>query len=120
MGHRDWNFAIMVILAGVLCIVKCIYDRKGAVRLQGTVTGFVQNEYGIYFPVITFTYQGQELSMRAANGNKKPKGQEGDSAEVLYRPKNQKYVHLAGNNHDIVVAAALLVLGFLYLVLKMM
>lgn len=120
MRNKNLDFAVMVILAGVFCLVKSIYDRTGAVRLQGTINTFTQNNYGIYFPVVTFTYQGQELSMRTANGGKKPKGQVGDTAEILFRQKNQKYVHLAGSIYDIIFSVTLFVLGLVLLGLEIL
>lgn len=120
MRHNNWSFIVMVILAGGFCLVKGIFDRMGAVRLQGTISSFMQNNYGVYFPIVTFTYQGQEFSMRTANGSKKPKGQVGDTVEVLYSQKNQKYVHLTGSNYDFVFSITLLVAGLVILVYEIM
>ena len=108
---RDLLFGIVCIVAGILCLIKVIYERKTAIHLQGVISGYSQDGKGNYFPLVKFKYQGQDLSIPGANGSSKPKYQEGTSVEVLYRPSNQKYVMIAGSNSDIVYSVIFLVCG---------
>lgn len=110
MSNDNVLFGFMAFVAGIICLIKVMYERKTSLRIDGVISSFAQNS-GNYFPVVTFTYEGNEYTMRAANGGSKPKGNVGDAVEVLYRPKNQKYVNLTGSNGDIMVAVVLIVLG---------
>lgn len=116
MSNDRTMFGFLAFVAGILCLIKVVYERKTSIRIDGVISSFAQNS-GNYFPVVTFNYEGEELTMRAANGGSKPKGNVGDSVVVLYRPKNQKYVNLVGSNGDITVAVVLIVLGALLLIL---
>lgn len=114
---RNTLFGIVAFIAGVLCMIKAVAERKTAIRLAGKITGFMQRD-GNYFPVIGFSYEGNEYSIPAANGAKQPKGNVGDEVEVLYRPKNQKYVNLVGSNTDIILSVVFLVGGAALIVLQ--
>ncbi len=117
---RDLLFGIVCFVAGVLCIIKVIYERKTAIRLPGTITGNSQDGRGNYFPIVAFQYEGQEYSIPGGNGSSKPKYSEGDKVEVLYRPSNQKYVNLVGSNLDIVYSIVFLVAGIALIICNVM
>ena len=113
MGKLDMDllFGIACFVAGILCMIKVIYERKTAIRLQGEISGYSQDGQGNYFPLVGFHYQGQDLTIPGANGSSKPKYEVGTEVEVLYRPSNQKYVNIAGSNRDIVYSIVFLVCG---------
>ncbi len=106
--ERDMFFGIGALIAGVLCIIKVIIDRRGE-HLSGVISDFVLQN-GVKFPVVTFTYNGQELQMRAANADNK-KVTKGQNVEIIYRPGKGKYVNIIGSVRDIVVAVGLTICG---------
>lgn len=110
MNNDRLLFGVLSLLAGIVYYVKAQYERKKSVRIDGIISSFEQNG-GNYFPVVTFCYEDDEYTMRAANGGSRMNGEVGDAVEVFYRPSNQKYVHLVGSNGDITVAIVLIVLG---------
>ncbi len=113
MGKLDMDllFGIVCGIAGIVWLIKGSYDRKTAIRLPGEIKDYSQDGQGNYFPLIGFHYQGQDLTLSAANGSSKPKYEVGTAVEVLYRPSNQKYVNIVGSNRDLVYSVVFLVCG---------
>lgn len=116
LANESSVIGILTLIAGIVYFSKAIYERKSAIKIDGVISSFAEKA-GDYFPMVTFQYEGNEYTMRGVNGGSKRKGNVGDKVEVYYRPKNQKYVNLAGSNGDIVVAVVLLVLGAVLCVL---
>lgn len=113
MGKLDMDllFGIACGIVGIVWLIKGSYDRKTAIRLPGEIKDYSRDGQGNYFPLIGFHYQGQDLTLSAANGSRKPKYEVGTAVEVLYRPSNQKYVNIAGSNRDLVYSVIFLVCG---------
>lgn len=100
----------VALVAGLLCLIKVIYERKNSVKVPGKIVNFVV-ENGNYFPVIAFVYNGEQKAIKGANGSASQKGNVGDDCEVLYRPGNEKYVNLTGSNIDIIISVGLVICG---------
>ena len=113
-------FAVVVLVAGILCLIKGYIDRK-VEKLSGVVSGFVNME-GHDYAVIRFQYNGQELEERAANAEsrKKAKHREGDRIDIIYRPGKAKYVNIVGDNSDVYISVVLTVCGLLMVILRLL
>ena len=111
--RENWNLIFGIVLAAVAIgmIVKSAYDRKKGIRCKGVIVGFSKGERDYLFPVVQFTYEGEEYCISTMNGSKKPKKGVGSEMEILYLPKNQKYVIEVGNYNDIWVSLACAVAG---------
>ena len=114
---RNMLFGIGALVAGVLCIIKVIIDRRGE-HLSGVISDF-ESQNGVDFPVVTFTYNGQELQMRAANGDNK-KVTKGQNVQIIYRPGKGKYVNIVGDVRDIVVAVGLTICGIVIIICQLL
>ena len=114
--EKDMLFGIVVAVAGVLCMIKTMLDRKGE-RLQGVISDFVMRN-GYPFPVVKFTYQGSEKEMRAANADSKKKRSVGDRVDIVYKPSNSEYVNILGDNLDIAISVGLIVAGIALIILQ--
>lgn len=119
LKDRNFLFGLVALVAGVVCLIKVIYERKTSIRLPGKVSGNSVDGNGNYYPVVTFTYNGQEYNISGANGSSKPKYTEGQSVEVLYRPSNQKYVNIVGSNLDIIIGVILTICGLIMTIIKL-
>lgn len=116
--NKELLFAIAVLVAGILCLIKVYLDRKGE-KLSGVVSGFVNSD-GYDFAVIRFQYNGQELEARAANAEgRKGKHAEGDRVDIVYRPGKAKYVNTVGDNYDIYIAVAITICGLALVILRL-
>ena len=113
---NNWELlgGVVFIIMGTVLLIKCLIDRKISVRIPGEIVDFVYSQEGVYFPMISFTYEGEELCMKCGNGDKKKKAQVGDSVIVLYNPRNHKYVNVAGNYTDIITCIMVILLGILF------
>ncbi len=120
LKDKDFLFGLVAFIVGVICLIKVIYERKTSVRLPGVVASNTRDGNGNYYPVVTFTYNGQEYNIEGANGSNKPKYTEGQQVEVFYRPSNQKYVNIVGSNLDIIVGAGLTICGLIITIINIM
>ncbi len=103
--------SIGMILVGIYVIIKGIYDRVTAIRLEGEIVDVVHDPQGAYFPLIQFTYEGQEYNMQGDAGQNTPKFQIGKQVKIYYRPKNQEYVLMAGKFTDILIGFVVIVIA---------
>lgn len=119
--NKNLLFGIAILICAILGLIKGIFDRATAVHVTGKVIDYLyDNRNDVYFKILQFQYNGQEMKMKAANGSAKQKGAIGEELQLLYNPKNQKYVNIAGDNKDIIIFSVLIVCGALmiYLGLK--
>ncbi|MBR1693647.1 MAG: hypothetical protein IJ711_12880 [Lachnospiraceae bacterium] len=115
---RDLLFAIAAAVCGVIGLIKTILDRQGE-KIEGIISGFVTQK-GNPFPLVRFTYQGKELELSAANADPKRKKTEGERVEIIYKPGNEKYVHIVGEHRDIVICVVLVVAGTVLAICSML
>lgn len=106
----DFICGVLFIIMGIVYLVKTLITRKNAIRLSGEIIDFIWEKNACY-PLIRFTYKGEEIKMQGGNGSSKPKGNVGEQVTVLYNPKELRYVNIVGNNNDIWVLAILVVFG---------
>lgn len=104
---------VIIILVGIIFFIKTLIDRKTSVKLAGEIVDAKIDANGVYFPLIKFVYEGEELCMQGASGDRNPKWNVGDKLNVLYTPKNTKWVNVEGNYGDVIGALAAVVLGLL-------
>ncbi len=115
MEKWDLIFGVLLAVISLGLIVKATYERKTGFRCKGTIVGFSKGEKGALFPVVQFTYGGETYSMSTMNGSKKPKKGVGTETEVIYCPKNQKYVIEVGNYSDVWICLACAGMGIVLL-----
>lgn len=66
-----------------------------------------------------FQYNGQDMKLRAANGGNKKLNQN-DPVEIIYRLGKAKYVNIAGDNKDVVIAVGITVCGIGLIICKIL
>ena len=116
MENWDLIFGVLLVVVSIGLTVKAAYERKTGVRCKGVIAGFSKGDRGYLFPVVKFTYEGEEYCMSTLNGSKKPKKEIGEETEVIYRPKNQKYVIEIGNYSDVWVCLGCAGVGLVLLI----
>ena len=106
------GFYGLIVFCGFYLIIKCIISRKKGVHLEGRLVGF-QPERDTQYPLFTFTYEGEELTLPGgvpADPNKF-KYQEGDTVKIIFNPSNRKFVDIEGSATEYIYGAAAIVLG---------
>lgn len=113
---EHWELILGIVLAIVSLglIIKSLYDRKTGFRCKGVIVGFSKGERDVQFPIFLFTYEGEEYRISSLNGSKKPKKGIGAETEIIYKPKNQKYVIEVGDYKDIWICLACLAVGVVF------
>lgn len=114
----NWNLLFGVILAviSIGLMVKCFYERKTGFRCKGMIVDFSKEENGVLFPVVKFIYGGEEYCISTLNGSKKPKKGIGAETEIIYVPKNQKYVIEVGDYKDVWICLGCMAIGIMFTV----
>lgn len=102
----------LIAFCGFYLIIKCLISRRRGVHLEGKLVGY-QDERGSQYPVFTFTYEGEELTLPGGvpADPKKFKYEEGESVKIIFDPKNRKFVDLEGSATEYIYGIAAIVLG---------
>ena len=106
------GFYGIIVFAGFYLIIKCIISRVRGIHLDARLVGF-QPERDTQYPLFTFTYEGEELTLPGgvpANPNKF-KYEEGDTVKIIFDPSNRKFVDIEGSATEYIYGAAAIVLG---------
>ncbi len=106
---------IVFICLGIYLIISHISIKNKAVVVEGRVTGYASIEGGEY-PVIHFTYNGEELDMPAAVSQKKPKYPEGEMLSVYY-VQGHKWLNIVGDKNNLIQGAGMIAAGIAIIVL---
>ena len=109
---------VLAIFYGIICfagfylIIKCFISRKRGIHLDGRLVGF-QEERGTQYPVFSFTYEGEELTLPGGvpAEPKKFKYEEGESVKIIFDPSNRKFVDIEGSMTEYIYGIAAIVLG---------
>lgn len=111
----NWNllFGVILIVVSIGLMVKCFYERKTGFRCKGVIVDFSRGEKGVLFPVVKFNYGGEEYCISTLNGSKKPKKGIGTETEIIFVPKNQKYVIEVGDYKDVWLCLGCLAVGII-------
>lgn len=90
---------VCFVAMGIYLIVKSKLVKKQGVHVEGVVTGYREKE-GHMFPMVHFTYNGEELDYTASCAHKKPKYADGDAVSGFFVEKDSS-VYLDGENSEL-------------------
>lgn len=117
----QYIFGGLLIFVGFYLFIKCLIQRKKGIHMDARLVGF-QAENGTTYPVFSFTYESEELTIPGGvpAEPKKFKYEEGESVRIIFNPSNRKFVDLEGSATEYLYAAASVALGavFIYLQLR--
>lgn len=105
-------FEGLLVFVGFYLIIKCALNRKKGTQLDATLAGF-QEEKGATYPVFSFKYEGEELTLPGgvhANPSKF-KYSEGDTVKIVFNPSNRQFVDIAGSATEYIYGIASIVIG---------
>lgn len=110
----------LVTFCGFYLIIKCFISRRRGVHLEGKLVCY-REERGTQYPVFTFTYEGEELTLPGGvpADPKKFKYEEGENVKIIFDPKNGKFVDLEGSATEYIYGIAAIVLGGFLLVYQL-
>ena len=110
---RDLILGGIAVFLGIYVLVKAIISRTKGKHIPAVLIDF-RDENNTHYPLFKFTYEGEEYTLTGGNPVKDPnkyKHQVGDNVNVIFNPKNRKYVDVEGSYLDIVMAVGALLLG---------
>ncbi|MCR5340292.1 MAG: DUF3592 domain-containing protein [Saccharofermentans sp.] len=105
-------FGGLLVFVGFYLIIKCALNRKKGTQLDATLAGF-QEEKGATYPVFSFKYEGEELTLPGgvpANPSKF-KYSEGDTVKIVFNSSNRQFVDIAGSATEYLYGIASIVIG---------
>ncbi len=109
---------IAFLLVGIYLIVKSFLIKKNGILLDGTINRY-QKEEGHNFPMVHYTYNGEEFDMTASVAHKKPKYSAGDSVKI-YRLEKENYVVIDGENAELKNGICITLAGVAIIVLMVL
>lgn len=104
-----------LLLVGIYLIVKSVLVKKQGVYIEGVVTGY-RNKEGHMFPMVNFTYNGEELDYIASCAHKKPKFSDNTPIKGYFVEKDN-CVYIEGENAELKNGLFIAVCGLAILVL---
>ncbi len=106
----------LIVFVGFYLIIKCTIHRKKGIHMDAKLVGF-QDEKGSQYPLFSFTYEGEELTIPGGVPAKpsKFKYQEGDYVKIIFVPSNRKFVDIEGSATEYIYGIASIVFGGLLL-----